>query len=575
MKQFFTLLAAVLLTAITSAQVGVGTTTPDASSALDITSTTKGLLIPRMTETQRDAISSPATGLMIYQTDGTVGFYYYNGSSWANVGYTDALVSANSDVAANTAKFGLPAGGSEGQVLKIVSGVPAWADAPAGGGIYYQDADGDGYGDINEIVVETSAPIGYVSNNTDCDDTDARINPDTIWYEDTDNDGYGNASISETGCVSTLTNASLDNTDCDDQDSTLTPNTVWYIAVDNDSDGYIVVNSLTQCDSPGASYSMTSPIETDCNDTDARVNPETIWYEDADNDGYGNASISETGCVSTLTNASLDNTDCDDQDSTLTPNTVWYIAVDNDSDGYIVVESLTQCDSPGGSYSLTSPIETDCNDNNAAINPETIWYEDADNDGYGNASLSETGCVSTLTNAILDNTDCNDSDPTINPGIMENDSDGIDNNCDGQIDELSVGQYVNGGVVFYLADTPTDLNGDGALDTGLVCEIVDQGTANFDQADDIILNYSTAEYDDWFLPSIGQLEEMQQHYSFINTTSIANGGTAVGNTYYWSSSFARPKGWAFWLGGGGCTTCRGATERNTSNVYNIRAVRAF
>jgi hypothetical protein len=41
-----------------------------------------GLLVPRMTETQRDAISPAATGLMIYQTDGTAGFYYYNGSSW-------------------------------------------------------------------------------------------------------------------------------------------------------------------------------------------------------------------------------------------------------------------------------------------------------------------------------------------------------------------------------------------------------------------------------------------------------------------------------------------------------------
>ena len=88
MKQFFTFLAAVVLTATTYAQVGIGTTTPDASSALDITSTTKGLLIPRMTETQRDAISSPANGLMIYQTDGTVGFYYYNGSSWAEVAAT-------------------------------------------------------------------------------------------------------------------------------------------------------------------------------------------------------------------------------------------------------------------------------------------------------------------------------------------------------------------------------------------------------------------------------------------------------------------------------------------------------
>ena len=66
MKQFFTLLAAVLLTAITSAQVGIGTTTPDASSALDITSTTGGLLVPRMTAAERDAITSPAQGLIIF-----------------------------------------------------------------------------------------------------------------------------------------------------------------------------------------------------------------------------------------------------------------------------------------------------------------------------------------------------------------------------------------------------------------------------------------------------------------------------------------------------------------------------
>ncbi len=82
MKNIFTLLTAALLTATTFAQVGINTETPDASAALDITSTTGGLLMPRMTAAQRDAISSPATGLMIFQTDGTVGFYYYNGSSW-------------------------------------------------------------------------------------------------------------------------------------------------------------------------------------------------------------------------------------------------------------------------------------------------------------------------------------------------------------------------------------------------------------------------------------------------------------------------------------------------------------
>jgi hypothetical protein len=50
------------------AQVGMGTTTPDASSALDVSSTSKGLLMPRLTTTERDNVSLPATGLMIFNT---------------------------------------------------------------------------------------------------------------------------------------------------------------------------------------------------------------------------------------------------------------------------------------------------------------------------------------------------------------------------------------------------------------------------------------------------------------------------------------------------------------------------
>ncbi len=64
---------------------GIGTTTPDASSLLEIKSTTKGLLIPRMTQAQRNVITSPATGLMIYQTNATPGFYYYGGGGWKSV----------------------------------------------------------------------------------------------------------------------------------------------------------------------------------------------------------------------------------------------------------------------------------------------------------------------------------------------------------------------------------------------------------------------------------------------------------------------------------------------------------
>ncbi len=64
-------------------QVGIGTTTPDASSILDINSTTQGLLPPRMTELQRDAITTPAEGLFIYNTDSKC-FQYYKGMSWSN-----------------------------------------------------------------------------------------------------------------------------------------------------------------------------------------------------------------------------------------------------------------------------------------------------------------------------------------------------------------------------------------------------------------------------------------------------------------------------------------------------------
>lgn len=58
----------------------------DPSSVLDLQSTTKGFLLPQMTEAQRDAISIPAAGLIIYQTDGTDGVYQYDGSAWTAIG---------------------------------------------------------------------------------------------------------------------------------------------------------------------------------------------------------------------------------------------------------------------------------------------------------------------------------------------------------------------------------------------------------------------------------------------------------------------------------------------------------
>ena len=129
MKNVFTLLAAVLLTATTYAQIGINNENPDASAALDITSTTGGLLVPRMTETQRDAITSAATGLMIYQTDGTAGFYYYNGSGWLLMVDASTTPKTNASVSFFTDLNDTFENG-------IVQAVPASFDLIYGGGIF-------------------------------------------------------------------------------------------------------------------------------------------------------------------------------------------------------------------------------------------------------------------------------------------------------------------------------------------------------------------------------------------------------------------------------------------------------
>lgn len=73
-----------LATSSFSQALSINTTSAvgDSSAILDVSSSTKGLLIPRMTSVQKNAIVRPATGLLIYQTDGSSGFYYYNGANW-------------------------------------------------------------------------------------------------------------------------------------------------------------------------------------------------------------------------------------------------------------------------------------------------------------------------------------------------------------------------------------------------------------------------------------------------------------------------------------------------------------
>jgi len=92
------------------AQMGIGTTSPDTSSMLDVRSTTKGFLAPRMTTAQRNAIISPANGLVVYDTD-LSSLYFFNGTDWSAIGSQGGANRINYVLVKSEADFPTPAAG--------------------------------------------------------------------------------------------------------------------------------------------------------------------------------------------------------------------------------------------------------------------------------------------------------------------------------------------------------------------------------------------------------------------------------------------------------------------------------
>ena len=111
---FFLMTITFLPGIVLAQQVGIGTTTPHASALMDVSSTSKGMLVPRMTTAQRNAIASPAQGLLVYDTD-VKGFMFYNGTAWTSLNgggvggvftVTDGQVHNTGDINSNNFIFG-------------------------------------------------------------------------------------------------------------------------------------------------------------------------------------------------------------------------------------------------------------------------------------------------------------------------------------------------------------------------------------------------------------------------------------------------------------------------------------
>jgi hypothetical protein len=413
---------------------------------------------------------------------------------------------------------------------------------------FYADADNDTYGDLATTTAACSAPAGYVSNSTDCNDASASVNPgatetcnsvdddcdtsidegvQTTFYADADNDTYGDLATTTAACSAPAGYVS-NSTDCNDASASVNPGatetcnsvdddcdtsidegvqTTFYADADNDTYGDLATTTAA-CSAP-AGYVSNS---TDCNDASASVNPgatetcnsvdddcdtsidegvQTTFYADADNDTYGDLTTTTAACSAPAGFVS-NSTDCNDASASVNPGatetcnsvdddcdtsidegvqTTFYADADNDTYGDLATTTAA-CSAPAGYVSNS----TDCNDASASVNPgatetcnsvdddcdtsidegvQTTFYADADNDTYGDLATTTAAC-SAPAGYVSNSTDCNDASASVNPGATET-CNNVDDDCDGSTDE--------GVQTTYYADADNDTYGDLATTT--------------------------------------------------------------------------------------------------------------
>jgi hypothetical protein len=216
-----------------------------------------------------------------------------------------------------------------------------------------------------------------VCNGLD-DDGDGNIDENLAiaQYADADQDGYGDPAVLVNQC-NILPGYVTNNLDCDDQSTVVHPANAEYCDhLDNNCDGTI---------DEGFTWSD--------------------YYSDNDGDGFGNPDAFVSACLSP-DNFVLQPGDCDDENVSINPN----------------------------AFEICNDIDDNCDINiDEGLQFET-YYEDLDQDGYGNDAVSVVKCILPMGFVALHG-DCSDEAPAINPGNIEQCGDGLDNDCNGQIDE--------------------------------------------------------------------------------------------------------------------------------------------
>jgi hypothetical protein len=292
------------------------------------------------------------------------------------------------------------------------------------------------------VVTATGTYTVTVTNANLCSVTSADItvtvNPNITYYADADLDLYGNPGLASVSCMGAPTGYVANNTDCNDNDNTKHQTYPFYI--DGDGDSYGTGNSVNVCNSnatvPPSGYVLN---DTDCNDSDITVYRNALLYTDLDGDGYSTTSavICYGALIPTGYSLTSNGNDCDDSDTSKHQTYPFYTDADGDTFGAadMVFICTASADLPPTGYVHN---DTDCDDSDALKHQAFQFYWDNDNDGFGAGSLADVCAVDAATPPMwfsLENTDCDNGNASIHPGAEEILYDGIDNSCDGQLDE--------------------------------------------------------------------------------------------------------------------------------------------